>query len=183
MMTTDQFIEEITPEEVEIVHAYADFFNKNNLKDIDVLEIGSGWGLFARSFLDSTTGFLTTIDKKGDLPTFEKYTEGFQDRIERLVGSSADILEEFESNGVEFDVVFVDGSHVYEDVLKDLDLALVLTKKGGFILVDDCGHPENFKNLEDGSLHYGVTKALVEMEVDFEYKAVGHGLAIIKKNI
>jgi hypothetical protein len=41
-----------------------------------------------------------------------------------------------------FDVVFIDGLHTHQQVLKDIDNALAVLTEGGVILVHDCNPPD-----------------------------------------
>ncbi|MDJ0661031.1 MAG: class I SAM-dependent methyltransferase [Crocosphaera sp.] len=50
-------------------------------------------------------------------------------------GYSTDILEQFPDEY--FDWIYIDGNHLYEYVLKDLELSFKKTKSGGFITGDD----------------------------------------------
>ncbi|MCF7866686.1 class I SAM-dependent methyltransferase [Candidatus Woesearchaeota archaeon] len=46
--------------------------------------------------------------------------------------------EFFKNNKNYFDVIFIDGLHLYEQAMKDILNALNFLKKGGFIIVHDC---------------------------------------------
>jgi len=41
-----------------------------------------------------------------------------------------------------FDIIFIDGLHLYEQVLKDVENSLKILNRGGTIVVDDCNPPE-----------------------------------------
>ena len=44
----------------------------------------------------------------------------------------------FKSNTEKFDIIFIDGLHHYEQVIKDINNSLKILNKNGFILVHDC---------------------------------------------
>lgn len=48
----------------------------------DILEVGSGWGMFTRACMGWTSGKVTTIDKIGGygLERFVRHTAGFDER-------------------------------------------------------------------------------------------------------
>lgn len=176
-MTNEEFIRSITDLERPLV----DFYRKTLEDAFNVLEIGSGWGIFARSLMmanDKVT--LVTIDKIKDLKDFEKNTAGYWDRITRIQGDSKDVMKLIEGKG-NFDVVFVDGDHGYDGAFRDLNNALTIIKKsfgGGLIIVDDVLHHNNFKG------DYRVMKALrdfcLQHKLDFKVSHVGNGVAIIE---
>ena len=174
-MKNEEFVMSITELERGLVLLYADL-----LKDATkVLEIGSGWGIFARSAMMANEDLrLTTIDKipHPKLTDFMKNTEGFSDRIRWITGDSREVLKDFDER--EFDVVFVDGDHGYEGAYADLENALRLVRKGGIILVDDVLHHNNWKG------DYGVMKALrdwmLQKKLDVKIFCVGNGVAMIQ---
>lgn len=57
------------------------------------------------------------------------------------VGTSDDF---FTKNKKYFDIVFIDGLHLMEQVDKDIINSLKFLKKGGFILLHDCNPPTEF---------------------------------------
>ncbi len=82
----------------------------------------------------------------------------------------------------EFDVLFVDGSHEYEDVKLDLSLYSPRVKKGGLILVHDICPPDQ-KEYPGGIYFEGVRRAfdefVKEMGFDFEIREQSYGLGVI----
>lgn len=51
---------------------------------------------------------------------------------------------EFLSSDVKFDVIFIDGLHLAEQVDKDINNALKFIKEDGFIVLHDCNPPSEF---------------------------------------
>lgn len=145
----------------------------------DILEIGTGWGVSAVAFLHGNNAKLITVDKISDLPEFEMRTSkaGVRDRIERIISESSSAMKLFREKNSRFDVVFIDGSHKYEDVKRDIGNALPLLKRGGIMMLDDVWHDHNF----DGS--YGVNMALKEFAMEsglsVTINPLGNGVAVI----
>lgn len=167
-MNWTKFKESITDVERKLVDTYREIqmdlgFPKR------ILEVGSGWGLFTRSMLETPDTQVTTVDKIQPefLKSFLFNTEGFDDRINMLTGESSEILPDLIQTGERFDLVMVDGSHKYEDVAIDLRLAWELAD---VVLVDDVFHKDNFVPntfIEVGEhtpkdFEYGVAQALWE---------------------
>ena len=158
-MTWENFKKGLTDLEKGLPEAYNraiwDWFSEDT--KLKVLEVGSGWGIFARSILEQSVSLkLTTIDKKPNLDEFALRTEGFQDRIERITGPSSEELPKLLLANRKFDVVFVDGSHLYADCLNDLRLSWEMLEEGGILLVDDVLHQHNWGD------DYGVAQAVWE---------------------
>lgn len=140
----------------------------HSLKPKNILEIGSGWGISASTFMSCLPhAHLTTIDPRENLPEFHERTVNYNDRITKILGRSGDnpknpkyhshnfrILEKFKNK---FDLIYIDGSHNYEDVKYDLENSIKLINKNGIIALDDYFHAHNF----DGT--YGVSKAVAEV--------------------
>jgi|APGre2960657373_1045057.scaffolds.fasta_scaffold00717_7 predicted O-methyltransferase YrrM len=157
----------------------AEFAAKNKPKTI--LEIGSGWGLSACSFLLNCDATIVTIDPRQDLPDFDRRVKiaGVEKRITRIVGRSGKNCDSprhksekfniLEGMSEKFELVYIDGSHDYEHVFYDLTHALRLSSR--HILMDDYFHKENY----GGS--YGVSKALSQIAKDKKFSYIVHPFA------
>lgn len=62
------------------------------------------------------------------------HSTGISDVVIPIKSFSKDILPLLKSD---FDMVFVDGSHYYKDVVQDLSMSMALIKEGGIICGDD----------------------------------------------
>jgi predicted O-methyltransferase YrrM len=62
---------------------------------------------------------------------------GLEDRIKGMKGRSSDILLELVCENMQYDFIYVDGSHRCLDVYLDLFLAWQLLRKGGVMAIDD----------------------------------------------
>jgi predicted O-methyltransferase YrrM len=119
----------------------------------DILEIGSYEG---RSTLFLLTHFpasrLTVIDawsrawEHQDLAPqlsdaelrFDGNVAGYETRITKLIGRSAEQLGKLTSAGpAQFDLIYVDGSHYANDVMVDAALSWALLRPGGMLIFDD----------------------------------------------
>jgi len=62
-----------------------------------------------------------------------------QNKVIECRGFSENIMPTFPDEF--FDIIYIDGSHLYEYVVKDCENALKKIKKNGYIIVDDTSHP------------------------------------------
>lgn len=127
-----------------------------------VLEIGSYKGASAVTWaraldrLDGRPSVLVCVDSWGDL-TGQAYSTAMENAlrsghayatflsnvaalpgsvtVEHRRGATEAVLAELESHS--FDIIYVDASHLYEDVRRDLREALRLVRPGGFVCGDD----------------------------------------------
>jgi hypothetical protein len=110
----------------------------------DILEVGSYKGLSASAL--GQAGNLTCVDTfRGgeDLP--ETYTlPEFNSAMRRMgltprvvEGSSLEVLPRLVAEGLPYRLVFIDGSHVYENVKTDLQHAWELLSPSGALVADD----------------------------------------------
>jgi predicted O-methyltransferase YrrM len=180
-MTWKKYIEGLGPREKPLADIYRGIaYNCHG----PFLEVGSGWGIFSRAVLEDTNARLTTIDKLEDRQEFEERTVGFETRIERIIGSSNEVLPKLFSEGRIFGLVMVDGSHLYDDCIFDLKVCWNMLESGGTLLIDDVLHPHNWDS------DYGVAHALwdflneaLPVGADFKIIRCGSGgLAVIKKS-
>lgn len=116
----------------------------------DVLEVGSFTGLsaygmawtakrlmcvdtfMANSAGQQQMGKLTTLD------AFRKATARFNN-VKHFVGTSTDAAGNCAVEG-QFDLIFIDASHTYEDVMADLSRWWPRVRNGGVMAMHDYGH-------------------------------------------
>ena len=60
-----------------------------------------------------------------------------QDRITGFKRDSTDALARFFKNGLTFDFIYIDGSHLLLDCYSDLVLAWLILEKDGILAIDD----------------------------------------------
>jgi predicted O-methyltransferase YrrM len=180
-MTYKEYVDSLGPREKPLVEIYQSLLMDGDEipKSKRVLEIGSGWGIFSRAVLEKNAK-LTTIDKLSNREEFIARTDGF--KFERIIGASKDVLPKLSVKY--YDFIFVDGSHLYEDVINDLRLSWDMLLVGGLLLIDDVLHPHNFDD------DYGVSRALWDfmnekLAVGSEIRLIrcgSGGLAVIRKS-
>jgi predicted O-methyltransferase YrrM len=120
-------------------------------KPLKILEIGSWEGRSALFFLNYLpNASLVCIDtfkggrehaKDPGLNAIEKRFDAnlapFGDRVEKRKGASIEVLGELGLTRRQFDVVYVDGSHLAVDVYRDAVLSWPLLVPGGTMIFDD----------------------------------------------
>lgn len=190
-MNYQQFLASITQQEREIVAFYRQLFIWYQPQR--VLEVGSGWGLFSRSAVESGIREIITIDKIGGygLDAFNKNLEGYMDKLTRIEADSQVLLPTWEKDKTGyFDLIFVDADHGLIGAGKDIKHSWPLLKPGGVMLIDDCFHKENFSYIpERNEFNFGVTQALwgFIQAHSKEFKSaptmhnIGHGVVVIEK--
>ncbi len=162
-MNLNEYLEGLNDVETEIVEYIWEVCDE--IKPQEVLEIGSGWGVTARAFLEKNV-ILDTIDKRPLLDEFDQRTAGFSDRIRRHVGDSTKIVPTLQRP---YDLIYVDGNHEYDGVIADLrNVFKYCVKKGTVILMDDFWHKYNFP---ENYQKYGVNLAVRDFirEADIKY--------------
>ena len=94
----------------------------------------------------------------------------------------------FSSNTSKFDIIFIDGLHHYEQVIKDVNNSLQILNDNGFILLHDC-LPRSIAHQAipryRGSWNGDVWKALVELrtrsDLDTYTCQIDFGVGIVQK--
>lgn len=146
------------------------------LKPVDVLEIGTGWGVSGSAFMDAKVRTLTTIDPnvnngygiEGRTEIETRKTE--ETTLMFVEGKSEVVMADLIKSQGKYDFIFIDGDHSYEAVKKDLEMSIQLLKEGGHIVMDDYLHEANY--IHDRR-NCGVAKAVRE------YLSSNHKKAII----
>lgn len=123
----------------------------------DVLEIGSWEGRSAVFFLEFLPqSKLTCIDTFGggaenhasplescQIPLIERRfnsnLKSYMQRFEKIKARSVTALDSLAESGAAFDIVYVDGSHMRDDVMVDSILAWRMVRPGGLLIWDDYG--------------------------------------------
>ena len=124
------------------------------------VELGAAWGkssaYMAVEIANSKKNIkFDVIDKWEDdndssLEEYLKNIEPVRNYINPIKGYSIDIVNQYEDNSIDF--LFIDASHTYEDVLRDIQLWHPKVKENGII----AGHDYNFGDFP------GVPKAVNE---------------------
>lgn len=119
-------------------------------RPLDILEIGSFEGrsslFLLRQFPQARLTAVDTwqgsdehsVEQKTSLgDRFAANVAEHRARIEQRVGSSLTMLPQLDSEGRRYDLIYVDGSHLADDVLRDAISAWRLLKSGGVMIFDD----------------------------------------------
>lgn len=126
-----------------------------NIKNPVGLEIGTAEGITTRHLLSSVPNlklfgvdpYSKYIDWTGELKNindeetkYKENTKEFSDRLTHIYETSDDAASKFEDE--QFDFIFIDGLHTYEQVLKDCVNYYPKLKKGGFLIGHDYARIE-----------------------------------------
>ena len=129
-------------------------------KPVKILEIGSYEGRSAIWMLENLCKLpgstFTSIDPYSTADTTAPVEDGTYERFcyniklcthvskfNQHVGYSKDIMPKLIAEKKIYDVVYIDGSHIREDVLVDMDNAHQLLESNGIMLMDDAGFDPN----------------------------------------
>jgi len=148
-----------------------EFKRDDNLK---ILEIGSFEGLSSFYFLDffkvakiHCVETFTGSDEHSEYDfnrikkNFSSNMSKFETRYQLFDGSS----DKFFTSNIDndnFDIVYIDGSHKYEDVLNDAKNSIKLLNKNGIIIFDDFLR-QYYENISENP-----SKAIIEFLIDNE---------------
>lgn len=137
------------------IHTWCHIFKKNKLKSnkLKILEIGSYEGISACFFLkylqDSKIDCVETFEGSDEHfnKDFNKIYLNFNFNLSRFENRYKlfkmksniffDKLENDHDNREKYDLIYIDGSHKYEDVLSDAIRSFKNLKDGGIIIFDD----------------------------------------------
>ena len=140
--------------------------NKNNYKNY--LEIGCDQNqLFSKIEIENKTG--VDPESGGNIKT-----------------TSDDF---FSTNTKKFDIIFIDGLHIYEQVKKDILNSINCLNDGGIVLVHDC-MPDSlakqavprFKMKWNGDVWKAIVDLRQNKDLDIYTCEMDEGIGIIKKN-
>lgn len=139
-----------------------DIYNvASTLKDFEALEIGGAWGFSTLALLEAGAKHLITVDNNVLIEAAnEAKANGYTNHVWTCVRSD----QFWKENSAKFDLIYVDGSHLYSDVKNDLYEAWKVLKPGGLLLVDDWDHKKNNTVDTNGEFaEYGVSLACWEL--------------------
>ena len=184
-----------------------DFFSQNTYdwitvlkefkeKKFNYLEIGSFEGnsaLFVLNYFKTKSVFC--VDPWKQLNTDEGSKEGYENVSIKDVEKNFDTnLKEYEGkfqkykmrseiffkeNKFEFDVIYIDGSHLADDVLKDCRSSWTNLKKNGILILDDFFW-KNYDKIENNPA-YAINIFLKEIENSFKIMRLSRFQLFLKK--
>jgi len=155
-----------------------DFLSRKSSSVDSVLEIGFNGGHSSETFLRSNShAKVDSIDvgyhhyvKFGNY--FLKYKYG--KRFSLFIGKSSDVLPTLIDKNKKYDLIFIDGSHKYEDVVIDLNHARKLSNKDTLIILDDVYLVNKDQEMFFDSHNLGPTKAWKEMLYENKIFQIGY---------
>lgn len=141
---------------LDVLQYFNETYPKALLREkINVLEIGTYAGVSLINIINAIpnsvgigvdmwssyneNNLLENMDALGVEKSFYKNisTFGLENRIKGVKSDSTDALTKFLRDGLIFDFIYVDGSHLLLDCYSDLVLAWVILEKNGIIAIDD----------------------------------------------
>jgi predicted O-methyltransferase YrrM len=141
-------------------HLY-DLIKSNKYKNI--LEIGMANGMsgmyMAQALQENGEGHLTSIDpfqekqwKSAGLHNIEK--AGLDEYHTLVQKKSYEAMPELLAEGKKYDLIFIDGMHLFDYTLVDMFYAILLCRVGGAIVVDDILHKGPAKVIKYAESNY-----------------------------
>ena len=190
-MTFDEVFEQVSPVEgwMGKSDCFALYEGVKNVSGL-IVEIGAYMGRSTKLLaLSSPQSKIITIDSFKENPFFFYSCERISKEFEKstyglpitLINEDSHIVGKTWDKPIDF--ILIDGSHLYDDVLVDVELFVPHVKKGCFVYF----HDYNVKDIwtEYRPNFHGVFKAVQEIkDIYFESVETGfdnHGFAICKK--
>jgi predicted O-methyltransferase YrrM len=128
------------------LYSFVRGFRPERALEIGVLRGGSGC-IIANAMEDNGCGMVVGLDPE---PRIEVRKRDFHGRYHLILKPSPEGLQEaFQVAGGRFDFVFIDGLHMYKQVVRDIEGILPFLCDGAYILFHDA-------------FHYGVANAISE---------------------
>ena len=141
----------------------------SKLKNFTALEIGAAWGLSTLAILEAGAKHLTSVDPNVMAQGHnEAVASGYKNHVWTAIRSD----RFWEQDRTCFDLIYVDGSHLYEDIRNDLYQAWDRLNPDGLLMVDDWEHKNN-RMMDGNETIYGVSLACWEFWRDHKPKDVG----------
>lgn len=137
-----------------ILFSYEVLKKKINEKNFNILEIGTyegGTAIYLLNFIKNSKIDVVdtwsknfsrgTLDPRIDFDLieniFDKNLSSFKSRLTKFKGQSDQFFLKNIDKGNIYDLIYVDGSHQYMDVINDAKSSWLMLKKGGIIIFDD----------------------------------------------
>lgn len=155
-----EFMREQSAHEPSMKYAQDIYKVASRLKGFSALEIGAAWGFSTLAILEAGAKSLLSVDSNTLIKApAEVEANGYSDKYAWTCCRSDKFWEE--NQGIRFDLIYVDGSHLLKDIRIDLKEAWKRLNKGGMLLLDDWDHLKNVKP-EGDTTEYGVSLACLE---------------------
>ena len=147
-----------------------DFLEKQSRSKTKILEIGFNGGHSSETFLNSNSSLTVDSIDIGyhHYVNFGKYylKKRFTKRFNLHIGESRKVLPDLLKKELIFDLIFIDGSHEYKDVITDLEICSKLSDKDTLVILDDVYYEKDKDGLSSVDNHnLGPTKAWNEFKL------------------
>lgn len=138
------------------LHYIVSSFNKKSIKNVNVLEIGCAYGTSGMIITNALKNYnhnqklsYTSIDPNQEtqwnnigIYNIEKITKYSSIKKTFIFDYSTPVMKNMIEHKTRYNVIFIDGSHEYLDVLNDSKCADKLLKKKGIVVHDDILHKD-----------------------------------------
>lgn len=142
------------------------------LKNFTAMEVGGAWGFSTLALLEAGAKTLLTVDPNVMIEAKkESEANGYTNHSWTCVRSDKFWTE----NNSTYELIYVDGSHLYRDVVNDLYEAWKVLLPGGLLMIDDWDHKKNVQ-AEGEITEYGVSLACFEFWRDHNESITGQGI-------
>ena len=158
-----------------------DAIKNHDLNRFNALEIGGAWGLSTLAILEAGAKLLLTVDNNQNIEAHrEAIANGYEENHTWSCVRSEQFWIENDDQEPRFDVIYIDGSHLYIDVVNDLYQGWKYLKPGGIMMADDWDHKKNIQS-ENNTVEYGVSLACWEFIRDHKCDIEIEGRILIFK--
>lgn len=138
LLAAGRFSQEFT---AEYAHYWWGAFRDRRGEVNDYLELGSWEGqsavLAAWLFPKARITAVDWFANKDAEANFNSNTAHFADRLEKVQGTTWDVLSRFSAERRRFDVIYIDADHRFDGVMLDTILSWSLLRVGGYLVWDD----------------------------------------------
>lgn len=132
----------------------------SGLNNFVAMEVGAAWGFSTLAILEAGAKSLLSVDPNLNA---QGHNEAEANGYENHVWTSCRSEVYWNENQAKYDLIYIDGSHLYDDVKNDLYQAWERLNSNGLLMVDDWDHKKNILNDPDnGFAEYGVSLACWE---------------------
>jgi cephalosporin hydroxylase len=155
------------------------FENFDRNSDINILEIGIQKGGSMVAWKDYfENGNIYGIDVVDViLPEYRRNDFNY------IINDVRDLSIKKKLEDVMFDIIIDDGSHHLDDVIFVVNNYLDKLNKGGYLIIEDCQHPENWVNSIRDLIPNDYELTTKDLRNDTEYSSYDNFLIIIRRKL
>lgn len=155
MITDKNFVDGVLNNTIQVYEEFETlYYYLKSRMPVNILEIGFGYGGTFQLLSNISTGVKVSVDCNRidndivkNLSTVDNvfFVDGFSQDI--------DVFEKVKSISNEYDLIFIDGDHLYESVKRDFELYKSLRSKNGIIIFHDIDPNHVHKNTHAGEVY------------------------------